>query len=144
VALAATSVGGELSAVLERVLRLFREVSTAGDLSNTSAAVLSRLGRLGPQRVTDLARAEGVSQPAMTQIVNRLEADGLVVRTADRADRRGVLVAQSERGAQVVRARRAQRADVFEAALERLRPEDRTAIAAALPSLDRLVDTVLA
>lgn len=141
----ATTVSGrDLSTTLERVLRLFRDVSTAGDISTTSAAVLARLGRLGPQRVTDLARAEGVSQPAMTQLVNRLEQDGLVARTADSADRRGVLVATSDRGAELVRTRRAQRAEVFTAALERLDAHDRSTITAALPALDRLVDTVLA
>jgi DNA-binding MarR family transcriptional regulator len=128
---------------LERLLRLFREVSTAGDLSTTAAAVLSRLGRTGPQRVTDLARAEGVSQPAMSQLVTRLEQGGLVARTADDADRRGVRVELSAHGAGVIEARRSQRAGVFGAALERLEAADRSAIAAALPALNRLVDTVL-
>lgn len=124
-------------------MRLVREVSTAGEVSTTGAAVLARLGRLGGQRITDLARAEGVSQPAMTQLVNRLEQDGLVLRTSDSADRRGVLVETTDRGREVTTARRTQRAEVLEAALERLDGADRTAIAAALPALDRLVDAVL-
>ncbi|SDK45172.1 DNA-binding transcriptional regulator, MarR family [Nocardioides sp. YR527] len=128
---------------MERLVRLVREVSTAGEVSTTGAAVLARLGRLGGQRITDLARAEGVSQPAMTQLVNRLEQDGLVLRTSDSADRRGVLVETTDRGREVTTARRTQRAEVLEAALERLDGADRTAIAAALPALDRLVDAVL-
>jgi len=135
--------GSDLSLTLERLLRLVREVSTAGDISATAAAVLSRLGREGPQRVTDLARVEGVSQPAMSQLVNRLEHDCLVVRTTDPADGRGVLVRLSERGAGVLEARRVQRAGVLDAALERLGPADRLVIATALPALGRLVDTVL-
>ena len=135
--------GSELSSTLERLLRLIREVSTVGDISATSAAVLSRLGRTGPQRVTELAMAEGISQPAMSQLINRIEDDGLVVRTTDAADRRGVLVEISERGAAVISARREERARVLEAALGRLEPADRSAIAAALPALGRLVDTVL-
>ena len=128
---------------MERLLRLVRQVSTAGEVSTTGAAVLARLGRLGGQRITDLARAEGVSQPAMTQLINRLEQDALVQRTADAADRRGVLVEVTDRGREVTGARRTQRAQALEAALVRLDATDRLAIAAALPALDRLVDAVL-
>lgn len=140
---ARTANGRDLALTLERLLRLIREVSTAGDISATSAAVLVRLGRTGPQRVTDLALAEGISQPAMTQLINRIEHDGLVVRTTDPADRRGVLVGISERGATVIETRREQRARVLDAALGQLGAADRSAIAAALPALGRLVDTVL-
>ncbi|GGR59092.1 MarR family transcriptional regulator [Nocardioides luteus] len=128
---------------MERLVRLAREVSTAGEVSTTGAAVLARLGRLGGQRITDLARAEGVTQPAMTQLINRLANDDLVRRTADAEDRRGVLVEVTDRGREVTTARRTQRAEALEAALVRLDPADRTAIAAALPALDRLVDAVL-
>jgi DNA-binding MarR family transcriptional regulator len=128
---------------MERLVRLVREVSTAGEVSTTGAAVIARLGRLGGQRITDLALAEGVSQPAMTQLVNRLEHDDLVRRTADSADRRGVLVETTDRGREVIDARRTQRAEALEAALVRLDAADRAAIAAALPALDRLVDAVL-
>lgn len=141
--MSAALTGRDLAPTMERLVRLVREVSTAGEVSTTGAAVLARLGRLGGQRITDLARAEGVSQPAMTQLVNRLEQDGLVRRTADLADRRGVLVETTDRGREVTTARRTQRAEALEAALERLDGSDRTAIAAALPALDRLVDAVL-
>jgi DNA-binding MarR family transcriptional regulator len=128
---------------MERLVRLVREVSTAGEVSTTGAAVIARLGRLGGQRITDLALAEGVSQPAMTQLINRLESDDLVRRTADSADRRGVLVETTDRGREVIDARRTQRAEALEAALVRLDAADRATIAAALPALDRLVDAVL-
>lgn len=140
---ATTLTGSDLAVGLERLVRLVREMSTAGDVSSTAAAVLTRLGRQGPSRVTDLARGEGVSQPAMSQLVNRLESDGLVARATDSEDRRGVLVEVSERGRGVIEARRTQRAEILGAALERLDAEDQQAIAAALPALGRLVDAVL-
>lgn len=140
---APTLTGSDLAAAMERMVRLVREMSTAGDVSSTAAAVLTTLGRQGPSRVTDLARSEGVSQPAMSQLVNRLESDGLVARATDSEDRRGVLVEVSERGRGVIQARRAQRAEILGAALERLDADDQQAIAAALPALGRLVDAVL-
>ena len=120
-----------------------REVSTAGDVSPTAAAVLAGLARTGPQRVTDLARVAGVSQPAMTQLVNRLTQQGMLARVADDADRRAVLVEVTDAGREVLETRRGQRAGVLDAALARVSAEDRAAIAAALPALARLVDAVL-
>ncbi|OIJ25938.1 MarR family transcriptional regulator [Nocardioides luteus] len=135
--------GRDLSLALERVVRMVREVSTAGDISPTSATVLGVLARAGAQRVTDLARIAGVSQPAMTQLVNRLTQQGMLARVADDADRRAVLVEITDTGREVIEARRGQRAGALDAALARVSAEDRAAIAAALPALDRLVDAVL-
>ncbi|MFE4002451.1 MarR family winged helix-turn-helix transcriptional regulator [Nocardioides sp. YIM B13467] len=135
--------GRDLSLALEKVVRLVREVSTAGDVSPTAATVLAGLARTGPQRVTDLARVAGVSQPAMTQLVNRLTQQGMLARVADDADRRAVLVEVTDAGREVLETRRGQRAGVLDAALARVSAEDRVAIAAALPALDRLVDAVL-
>lgn len=122
---------------------MVREVSTAGDVSPTSATVLGVLARAGAQRVTDLARIAGVSQPAMTQLVNRLTQQGMLARVADDADRRAVLVEITDTGREVIEARRGQRAGVLDAALAKVSAEDRAAIAAALPAFDRLVDAVL-
>ncbi|MFD7075746.1 MarR family winged helix-turn-helix transcriptional regulator [Nocardioides sp. NPDC057577] len=135
--------GRDLSLALEKVVRLVREVSTAGDISPTAATVLGGLARTGAQRVTDLAKVAGVSQPAMTQLVNRLTQQGLLARVADDADRRAVLVEVTDAGREVLETRRGQRAGVLDAALARVSADDRAAIAAALPALDRLVDAVL-
>ena len=52
-------------------------------LSLTAAATLARLQRSGPARLTELAGAEGVSQPSMTALIARLADKGLVRRAAD-------------------------------------------------------------
>ncbi|MFZ0906026.1 MAG: MarR family transcriptional regulator [Mycobacterium sp.] len=54
--------------------------------------VLATLEEDGPTRLTALAAPSGVSQPAMTQLVGRLERDGLVVRLVDPDDARATLV----------------------------------------------------
>ncbi|MEP9380933.1 MarR family transcriptional regulator [Nocardioides sp. KR10-350] len=134
--------GTELSLALERLVRLIREISAGGGVSPTAATVLSRLRRMGPTRLTELARAEGLSQPGTTQLVTRMERDGLVHRTAAAEDRRAVLVEISDEGRAVLDERRAHRAAVLDDLLARLDPDDQAAIAAALPALDRLVDGV--
>jgi DNA-binding MarR family transcriptional regulator len=132
--------GLELVVVLEHLVTLMRQVSVAGGLSTAASSALNRLGRDGPHRLTDLANAQGVSQPGMTQLVTRMEREGLVRRTANTGDRRGVVVEATEAGLDLVQRRRAERAEALGHMLRRLDPQDQTAIAAALPALARLVE----
>ncbi len=127
-----------LAAVFERLLPLMRQISTAGDLSMPAASVLARLVREGPGRLTELAVQQGVSQPAMTQLVSRLERGGLVRRTIGTDDRRVVVVEVTSAGRKLADLRRAQRAAVLGDLLDRLNSADRAAIGAALPALTRL------
>jgi DNA-binding MarR family transcriptional regulator len=66
--------------------------------SLTSRNVLSALVEEGPSRLTALAAATGIAQPAMTQLVGRLEREGLVVRLIDPEDARATLVAITDAG----------------------------------------------
>jgi DNA-binding MarR family transcriptional regulator len=104
--------------------------------------VLATLEEDGPTRLTALAAPSGVSQPAMTQLVGRLERDGLVVRLVDPDDARATLV-------DITGAGRALRAELHEAQndhlaelLETLSPEDEAtlglAMHVALPLIQRL------
>ena len=52
----------------------------------------------GPLRLSELARREAVSVPTMSRVLAALDEQGLVVRTPDPQDARGVLVTLSERG----------------------------------------------
>lgn len=124
---------------LERLVRVFQRAATAGELSLATAAVLARLVREGPLTMTALAIAESVSQPNMTQMVNRLERDGLARKTAGRADRRTVSVEVTDEGRRVVKQRRQQRAAVLREVLASLDDRDVVAVREALPALTRLV-----
>ena len=128
-----------LESVLEQITRLIRRLATTGELGLTGAMVLARLTRDGPQRLTELALGEDLSQPGMTQLVTRLERDGLVRRTASTADRRGVLVEVTDSGRELVERRRAERSAEVRELFGRLDAEDQGSIAAALPALSRLV-----
>ncbi len=127
----------EVAAGLERLLVLIRWLSPAG-LSLTAAATLSTLERSGPCRLTALAAHEGVTQPAMTQLVGRLEDQGLVERSADPEDGRVVQVQLAPAGRDLVARRRAARADRLAGLLSQLSPADSAALAAALPAINAL------
>lgn len=129
----------DLALTVQRLFAALRRLSPPG-ISLSAAATLATLEREGPQRLTELAVREGVTQPAMTQIVTRLERDALAARTADPADRRVVLVEITQAGRDLLRHRRDVRAERVAALLSQLDPADRAAIEAALPALGRLAD----
>ena len=52
----------------------------------------------GPLRISEIAREEGIGQPAATRMVARLEALGLVRRERSATDRRIVMVTLTDRG----------------------------------------------
>lgn len=108
------------------------------ELSLTAAATLTTLRRSGPVRLTDLAVAEGVSQPSMTALVARLADAGLVERTTDPADRRAVLSTLTPAGAELLDRRRAARAERLAGPLQHLTDDEVRTVTAALPALARL------
>lgn len=66
-----------------------------------SAVVLRTLSNLiakGPMRIGDLAHAEHITQPTMTGVIQRLEAQGLVGRMDDPEDGRARLVLITPQG----------------------------------------------
>jgi DNA-binding MarR family transcriptional regulator len=126
-----------LAADLAGVFGLFRSLSASG-MSMTAVTTLATIERSGPSRLTVLAAREGVTQPAMTQLISRLEDSGLVRREADLADGRVVLVALTDAGRAALAKRRADRADRLAVVLAQLSAEHRAALAAALPALAAL------
>src|SRR5690349_11684183 len=107
----------------------------------TAMYTLARLNDDGPARISDLARLEGMTQPGMTSLVNRLEDDGMVVRAADPTDARAALVGLTEAGRGWVVERRAERARVLAGQLQQLAAADVAALLAAMPAMGRLTDT---
>jgi DNA-binding MarR family transcriptional regulator len=120
------------SDLLDLVSLVVRDVSDHRDLSLTAVAVLGSLDRSGPQRITTLAAAEGVSQPSMTQLMQRLEQRGLVARTSDPADGRVALVSVTAEGHAALAARRQRNAVRIAELLADLPESDAQALAAAL------------
>jgi DNA-binding MarR family transcriptional regulator len=132
-----TEAATEVAAALERLFGLIRWLSPAG-LSLTSAATLTTLDRLGSSRLTALAAREGVTQPAMTQLIARMEQSGLVVRAADPDDGRAVDVQITAAGRDLIAGRRAARAERISGLLATLSQSDRDALVAALPAINAL------
>ena len=128
----------DLSSTLEGLVRLFRRLSPDTGLSLTAAATLASLDRNGPARLTELAVQQGVSQPAMTQLVTRLQDAGLAERRPDREDGRVVLVHITDTGRMELGRRRRVRTERLGSLFDRLTDDDQAALVAALPALTAL------
>jgi DNA-binding MarR family transcriptional regulator len=121
--------------LLEVVALVIRGVSDNRDLSLTAVAALGSLDRRGGQRITTLATAEGVSQPSMTQLIQRLEQRGLVERTSDPSDGRVALVSLTAEGRSTLAARRQRNARRIAELLADLPERDVHALADALAAV---------
>lgn len=130
----------ELTSVFEDFTRMVIRLPATQRLSFTTLSVLHTLAGGGPRRLTELTASEQVTQSAITQIVTKLERDGLVERQPDPSDGRAVLVHITAAGAAIVDGRRAERMARLAELASRLTPAERTAIATALPALARLVE----
>ncbi|GAA3541462.1 MarR family transcriptional regulator [Kribbella ginsengisoli] len=130
----------ELVEVMGEFTRMNIRLPAIQRLSFTTLSVLHTLATVGPQRLSELTASEQVTQPAITQIVTKLEREGLVERRADPSDGRAVLVHITGAGAAVVRGRQEERMVRLTELAERLTPAERSRIQAALPALTRLVE----
>jgi DNA-binding MarR family transcriptional regulator len=121
-----------------------RHLSDRTGLSASAGFLLNRVRREGPARLTALAAMEGVSQPSMTQLIQRLERQGLVTRLADPDDGRVALVDITEAGQALIAERTQMRRERLTALMATLSPEEQAALALSahvvLPILQRLIE----
>jgi DNA-binding MarR family transcriptional regulator len=108
------------------------------DMSLTQLSTLSTLADSGPRRVTDLAAVQGVTQPSMTELIITLERAGYVRRLGDPRDGRVSLVALTDTGRSYIGARHAAGAEELRQLAGKLSDEERAALIAAAPVLNRL------
>ena len=94
----------------------------------------------GPLRLSELARREAVSVPTMSRVLTALDEQGLVVRTPDPQDARGVLVTLSGEGERRLAEVRSHRTALVARRLGRLDTVQRATLAAALPALEALLE----
>ena len=94
----APPIGFVLSQVSKAVARAFDDAMTQAGGSLSTWLVLRSLMPGGHQPQSELAQAVGVQGPTLTHHLNGLEAQGLITRTRDKADRRAHQVALTPEG----------------------------------------------
>jgi DNA-binding MarR family transcriptional regulator len=130
-----------LRVALARLSRRLRRHELAG-LTPTQLAALATIGKTGPMRLGDLAAAEGIAPSTLTRLVTALEESGYVRRCADPSDARASTITITAHGQDALERIRTENTLMLTASLELLTPEQRSALAAALPVLEQLAEAV--
>jgi DNA-binding MarR family transcriptional regulator len=134
-----TVANGLRPALLHLNRRLRRELAPLG-ITGGQAALLWAIRTNPGIGVRGLAEREGVSTPAMSAYVDRLEAAGLVARRRSELDRRRVQLEVTEKGLRILRSARSRRTAWLADRLRRLEPEELERVEAALPALNKLLE----
>ncbi|WP_317441507.1 MarR family winged helix-turn-helix transcriptional regulator [Streptomyces collinus] len=129
-----------LRLAMGRIVRRLRQAHAVGDLTLSGVSVLARLAAAGPDSPGSLAELERVRPQAMATTLAGLEQRGLVSRTPDAADGRRAIVSITGAGRSVLEERRSESVDRLARALDEFTPQERAALRAAMPLLDRLAD----
>jgi DNA-binding MarR family transcriptional regulator len=121
-------------------IRVLRRVAREDAASGISAARLSALSVLvfgGPRTLGELATAERVRPPTMTNIVRGLEDAGLVRREADPSDGRVVRVHVTAKGERVLQRARQRRIMILADHLVALSPDEVARVREAAELVER-------
>jgi DNA-binding MarR family transcriptional regulator len=107
-------------------------------LSDTQLAALASLERHSTMTPGELADHEKVQPPSMTRVIAALEELGLVMRAPHATDRRQVVLTVTDHGREVVQQSRRLREEWLAKRLRELTPQERAALRAAAPILEKL------
>ncbi|AJT41839.1 MarR family winged helix-turn-helix transcriptional regulator [Psychromicrobium lacuslunae] len=122
---------------LRQTVFLTRQLDAEAELSAAQLSVLTMLSN-GGLRVSVIAANLGVKVPSATEAIKRLEADGLLSRSADPEDSRAVVVSLSESGRRIAEINNARRNHLMAELLGRLSAAEQQSLRAAIPAIAKL------
>jgi DNA-binding MarR family transcriptional regulator len=133
------ALASDLRIAVMRLARRLRAERADLDLTITQLAALASLERHGPSTPGMLASYERIRPPSMTRILSGLEEQGLVVRRPHETDGRQVLVEVTPDAKEMLKADRRRREAWLSQRLATLGTDDRAALQAVSPILEKLV-----
>jgi DNA-binding MarR family transcriptional regulator len=131
-----------LRAVVGKLSRRLNSLARGSGLTPSQLSALGVIARQGPLRLSELAEIESVNPTMLSRVVAALDEAGLVRRRTDPDDRRAGLLEVTPSGRRTHDRLRAERGRVLTTGLERLKPHDLTALEAALPALEALIEAL--
>lgn len=132
-------VASELRPVLLRLARELRKETEQLGVTARQATLMWLVKRNPGLSLAELAAEEGISPPALSGHVDRLERAGFLERVRSSDDRRRVGLRLTDEGTRLLRSVRARRTTWLTERLRRLEQAELETIAAAVPALLRLV-----
>jgi DNA-binding MarR family transcriptional regulator len=133
-------VAAELRPVLLRLARELRKETEQLGITARQATLLWLVKRSPGLSLAELAAEEGISAPAMSGHVDRLERAGLLERLRSSEDRRRVGLRLTDEGERLMRRVRARRTTWLADRLKALEPTELEAIEVAVPALMQLLE----
>ncbi len=127
-------------AVARRLRHLTHDTVTPLGITPGQARAVNVLRRHGEMRLSDLSHHLRIAPRSATEVVDALEAAGLLTRSPDPADRRATLVTLTPAGDDVAEQLAAARSAEADAFFARLTDTDRTTLAAILRTLRQYPD----
>lgn len=107
-------------------------------LTGPQLTILTHLAEVEAERISEIAKKEGIRMPTASNTLHQLEQRGLVERVRDKADRRGVLVQITETGRSELTQVGEERTRYFAEMLATLEPEELEQIAKIVPLINKM------
>ncbi|MDH4102473.1 MAG: MarR family transcriptional regulator [Thermoleophilia bacterium] len=139
VTLSVDAVAADLRPVLLRLARELRKETEQLGITASQATLLWLVKQSPGLSLAELAAEEGISPPALSGHVDRLERAGLIERVRSSDDRRRVGLRLTDEGARLLRRVRARRTTWLTERLGALDPVELEALDVAIPALQRLL-----
>ena len=131
-----------LRVAVSRLARWLRPTAAAGHLSTAEVDILMVAEKRGAARMSDLASFCGLNPTMLSRMVPRLEEAGLLRREVEPADKRVSRVEATPLASELLDKVRSEREDALSKLLDELDEDERSAIAAATPVLEKLAERV--
>jgi DNA-binding MarR family transcriptional regulator len=137
-----TDARSEIAALLHeqfaRLTRRLRTLELPDGMTPERLSALSVIEKRGPISVTALAENEMVRPATMSRMVSALVDEGLVKRSGDKTDGRGVLVTATPKGRRAYQRAQEQRLSHFAEVLDSLSDEQLASMRNLTAALERL------
>lgn len=134
-----TAVANKLRPVLLRLARQLRKETESLGVTSRQVTLLWLIRQNPGLSLRELAESEGISAPALSGHVDRLEKACLIERVRSGTDRRRVGLVLTDEGLKLLRRVRARRTTWLAERLDGLDPDELDAIEAAIEPLERLL-----
>jgi DNA-binding MarR family transcriptional regulator len=135
----ALALANELRPILLRLARELRKETEQFGVTSRQVTLLWLVKRSPGLSLRELAAEEGISPPALSGYVDRLERQALLERVRSDEDRRRVGLVVTPAGARLLRRVRERRTAWLADRLDALTAEELTAVEAAIEPLRRLL-----
>jgi DNA-binding MarR family transcriptional regulator len=133
-----SEIAAQLQEQFARLTRRLRTLELPQGMTPERLSALSVIEKRGPISVTALADNEMVRPATMSRMVTALVEEGLVKRSDDKTDGRGVLVSATPKGRRAYQRAQEQRLTHFAEVLDSLSDEQLAAMRSLTAALERL------